>query len=160
MPGILATRGLGDTNPLILVVEDDPLQQSLVRNALEQHGYRTDVAGDGLSAVQRLRTGQYRLALVDYHLPQVDGVEAARLLREVMGAGRRPRLIAVTGDVDTVRERTESEGIFDAMMQKPLRLGALLALVDDHLRAADQEVLARRTTAASAIRRGLRRILC
>lgn len=135
---------LAEESALILVVEDDPLQQSLMRHALEQHGYRTDVVGDGASAIQRLRTGQYSLALVDYHLPQIDGVEAARKLRNVMAEHRRPMLIAVTADLDTVRERTESEGVFDGMLQKPVRLGPMLELVDAQLQLAASEAAAQR----------------
>jgi CheY-like chemotaxis protein len=57
----------------VLVVEDNELEQAALKAALEREGYIVDSASDGLSALRKLRSGRYDLALVDYHIPEVDG---------------------------------------------------------------------------------------
>ena len=79
----------------ILVVEDDGLQQQVLKSALENRGYDIEVASDGLTAVRMLRTGGFDLALIDYHLPEMDGLTSARVLHDLM-PDERPKLIAVT----------------------------------------------------------------
>jgi CheY-like chemotaxis protein len=124
----------GDERPCILVVEDDEQQQALMRSALERRGYRTEAAGDGLTAVRKLRSGDYSLALIDYNLPEVDGVATARLLRDMVPEPERPRLIAVTASVETVQARSGGQ-LFDAVVPKPLSLAILLGVVDEHIRS-------------------------
>ena len=119
----------------LLVVEDDTLQQAVLKSALEQRGYDVEVASDGLTAVRKLRAGGFDLALIDYHMPEIDGFTSARLLRDLMPDEDRPKLIAVTAASDSLISRDMSESVFDAIVPKPLNLPALLTIVDTHLRA-------------------------
>jgi CheY-like chemotaxis protein len=82
----------------VLIVEDDDVQQAVLRSALVQCGYEVEVASDGLSAVHMARAGGFDLALIDYHLPEIDGLASARLLRALMTEKEQPKLIAVTVD--------------------------------------------------------------
>lgn len=120
----------------VLVVEDDDLQQAVLTAALAKRGYEVETASDGLTAVRKLRAGGYDLALLDYHLPEIDGFASARLLRDLMAEEDRPKLIAVTAAADTLTSREASSGVFDAVVPKPLELPALLTIVDTHLRAS------------------------
>lgn len=119
----------------LLVVEDDALQQAVLTSALQKRGYEVEVASDGLAAVRMLRAGGYDLALIDYHLPEIDGLASARLLRDLMTEEDRPKLIAITAAADSLGSREMSEGVFDAIVSKSLELSALLTIVDTHLRA-------------------------
>ncbi len=119
----------------LLVVEDDALQQAVLTSALQRRGYEVDIASDGLTAVRMLRAGGYDLALIDYNLPEIDGLSSARLLRDLMSEDDRPKLIAVTAAADSLGSREMSEGVFDAIVPKQLELSALLTVVDTHLRA-------------------------
>jgi CheY-like chemotaxis protein len=119
----------------VLVVEDDDLQQAVLTAALMKRGYEVEVASDGLTAVHKLRAGGYDLALLDYHLPEIDGFASARLLHDLMAEEDRPKLIAVTAAADTLTSREASSGVFDAVVPKPLELSALLTIVDTQLRA-------------------------
>lgn len=121
--------------PRLLVVEDDGLQQAVLKSALEGRGYDVEVASDGLTAVRKLRAGGFDLALIDYHMPEIDGFASARLLRDLMPGEDRPKLIAVTAASDSLITRDASESVFDAIVPKPLNLPALLTIVDTHLRA-------------------------
>ena len=120
----------------LLVVEDDHIQQAVLKAALESRGYEIEVASDGLTAVQMLRAGGFDLALIDYQLPEIDGLASARLLHDLMNEEDRPRLIAVTAATESLSRRQQSDGAFDAIIPKPLDLPALFAMVDSHLRAS------------------------
>jgi CheY-like chemotaxis protein len=120
--------------PRLLVVEDDDLQKAVLKSALERRGYEVETASDGLTAILKLRAGDYDLALMDYHLPEVDGFVSAQLLRELMAEEDRPRLIAITAASDDLADREGMRGIFDAIVPKPLELTSLLNIVDSQLR--------------------------
>jgi CheY-like chemotaxis protein len=80
----------------ILIVEDDSVQQAILRSALASRGYVVEVASDGLDAIRKVREGHYDLALVDYHLPEINGLATATLIRDFMGEAARPVLLALT----------------------------------------------------------------
>ena len=121
----------------ILVVEDDHLQQSLLKSALEAGGYEVETASDGLSAVWKIREGQYDLVLLDYQLPEMDGLATARLVNDLMGEAARPRLVALTAMPDIVIGRELLAGkAFDGVVAKSADLPELLATVTHYLRSA------------------------
>jgi CheY-like chemotaxis protein len=120
----------GNMPPRVLIVEDDLLQQEALKSALEKRGYEIETASDGLTAVQKLRTGGYDLALMDYHLPEVDG------LQDFLVAEERPKLIAFTADSDDLARREAAQSVFDAIVPKPAGLPGLLTIIDQHLRSS------------------------
>lgn len=119
----------------LLIVEDDGIQQAVLKSVLEKRGYETEVASDGLTAVRMLRGGGFDLALLDYHLPEIDGFASARLLHDLMNDDDRPKLIAVTAASDSLNTLARSEHVFDAIVAKPLDLPALLSVVEAQLHA-------------------------
>ncbi len=132
----------------VLVVEDDQLQQDILKSALEKSGYEVGVANDGLQAVRELLNGHYDLALVDYHLPEVDGLASAKLLHELMEKGARPRLVAITADSQGLLTDGGAPNSFDAIIQKPLNLPEVLNVVKHQL---DGDSAASRLETADAI---------
>jgi CheY-like chemotaxis protein len=119
----------------ILIAEDDSLQGELLRTILCGQGYRVELVGNGLEAVRQIRRGCFDLALLDFHLPEVDGLATALLLRDLLDDSRRPCLVAFTGSLETLRDRTEAEGEtpFDAVVSKPDGIAALLAAIEESL---------------------------
>ena len=123
--------------PRILIAEYDDLQGAVLRSALERRGYEAEIVTDGLQAVRRLRTGAYDLALLDYHLPEVDGLAAARLLHDHFAEENRPGLIAVTATAEGLNEKEGLGGTsFDAVVSKRMGLPALLSVIDANLSSA------------------------
>ena len=121
----------------ILVVEDDPLQSTILQSALKTRGYEVETVPDGLAAVWKIREGSYDLVLIDYQLPEIDGMATARLIHDLMGEAARPRMIALTVRPDTVQDReARSGGAFDGVIAKSANLPDLLAKVDQFLLAA------------------------
>ena len=122
--------------PCILVVEDDEVQRSVLRSALEASGYSVRLAVDGFHAVRMLRGGAFDLALVDYQLPEMDGLATGRLILNLVGDAR-PRMIAFTSAPGHLAGRLAgADHAFDEVVAKSDGLPALLAAVERHLRSS------------------------
>jgi len=118
----------------ILVVEDSPLNQMLVTAILAQAGYRADTAGNGLEAVMAAQAGGYDLILMDLSMPEMDGLTATRLLRDLPGPAGRVPVVAMTADTDEAdRVRCQSAGMNDHVA-KPVDRLLLLETVEKWLR--------------------------
>ena len=72
----------GDTMQRILIVEDDTDIQELLQEFLQEAGYKADIAGDGLAAVDMFAKNLYDLILLDILLPKIDGFTVCELIRK------------------------------------------------------------------------------
>ncbi|HET6584651.1 MAG TPA: response regulator [Nannocystaceae bacterium] len=103
----------------ILVVEDNDDSRDMLQMLLEGQGHSVDVAGDGLTGLERLLASVHDVALVDVGLPGIDGYDLARRLRE-RRPGSSPRLVALTGYGQAEdRARALAAG-FDEHLVKPV----------------------------------------
>jgi CheY-like chemotaxis protein len=86
-----------DHKPSFLV-EDHPVNRKVLIAILSHLGYRPDFAPDGREAVKALPANRYNLVLMDCHMPEMDGCEATRLIRDPTTGTLNPRIpiIAVT----------------------------------------------------------------
>ncbi len=110
--------------PTILYIEDNPENRLLVRRILEAEGYRVLEAEDGPSGLEAVRSSLPDLVLLDINLPEMDGYELVRRLRQVPGMEKIP-IIALTANVmKGDRERTLEAGC-DGYIQKPIDVDAL-----------------------------------
>ena len=113
----------------ILVVEDNDRNMKLVREVLHASGYRTLEATSGGQAVEVAAESRPDLVLMDIQLPDIDGVEVCRRVRQ-LPLDYRPVMAALTGwGMDEDRRRTREAG-FDHHFVKPVapeQLDALLA---------------------------------
>ena len=114
----------------ILVVDDDPLAQDIVASIIQSQGWEADFACDGFAALRMLRETSYEIALVDYHLPEMDGYALAKLMRDISG-GREARLhlIGVTADRFGLAARRGVDTVFDAILAKPFDPHELIRLI-------------------------------
>ncbi|MGI8928693.1 MAG: response regulator transcription factor, partial [Candidatus Limnocylindrales bacterium] len=76
-----ARAGVRGSGPLVVVIEDEPTQRSLLTRVLEQHGYEVIGLGDGESGLQAIVQHAPDLVLLDLNLPRMDGYEICRRLR-------------------------------------------------------------------------------
>ncbi|HWU03548.1 MAG TPA: chemotaxis protein CheB [Novosphingobium sp.] len=113
----------------ILVAEDFPLNQEMNRAILEAEGAEVAIANNGREAVEMVDKGApYDIVLMDVHMPEMDGYEATRKLRETHGAGDLP-ILAVTANVQkSERDRCRDAGMND-YVSKPVVFDELIGKI-------------------------------
>ncbi len=114
----------------ILLVEDGLVNQKVALNMLRRFGCRTDVAGDGVEALERLAEAAYDLVLLDCQMPRMDGFTTVRALRERESAvGQHLPVIAMTAHaMQGDRERCLAAGM-DDYLTKPVDREALAGIL-------------------------------
>ncbi|WP_297512698.1 ATP-binding protein [uncultured Caulobacter sp.] len=130
----------------VLVVDDNATNQTVARAILEAAGVQVATAGDGHTALARLRVEDFDLVLMDVHMPGMDGAEAVRRIRAGEGGRVDLPVVALTADAMAGdAERFVAQG-FDDAQPKPIQPAGLLATVAALSRAAPRE----RSLAATA----------
>ncbi len=113
----------------ILLAEDNAVNQRLASRILEKEGHVVSIAANGRLAVEALNQRAFDMVLMDIQMPEMDGIEATRLIRQ-RHVERRVPIIAMTAHAFKEDEdRCMAAGV-DAYMSKPIRADVLLALVD------------------------------
>jgi CheY-like chemotaxis protein len=103
----------------ILLAEDNHINQKVAIALLARFGYRADVAGNGLEALESVVRQPYDLVFLDIQMPEMDGIEAADAMRRKLRE-QCPRLVALTANAfPGAREEYLSKG-FDDYLSKPL----------------------------------------
>lgn len=120
----------------ILIVEDDPISQKMVRDALQADGYETEEAESGEAALQKVAEHTPDLILMDIRLPGIDGLETTRRLKADPQTAGIP-VVAVTAHAMPEDESRIREAGCDAYMPKPLRFSSLMSLVRNILSGAE-----------------------
>lgn len=117
----------------VLVVEDDPSNQRVIRILLEREGLEIATVGDGLAAVERAVTENWDLVLMDLRMPGIDGLEATRRIRQRLN-GRPLPIVALTADAMEGNRAACLEAGMDDFLSKPVRLQELQRGLDRWLR--------------------------
>lgn len=116
------------TRPHLLVVDDDRSNRTIVSELLTEQGYTVDVANDGMQALELVTQNPYALAVIDYQMPGMNGVELYRRIREL-----QPELIGVFltafTTLSTVYPAIEA-GV-ERVLSKPVNRDELLPLVQE-----------------------------
>jgi two-component system, cell cycle sensor histidine kinase and response regulator CckA len=116
----------------VLVVEDNPITRKMVRVALESDGYRVLEAGDGRSALAAAAERPPDLIVLDYVLPDTDGMRLLEELRRQAGREDLPALL-ITGMVSRLGELRARAGELTQFLPKPIEPSRLLAVVRAYL---------------------------
>lgn len=115
-------------NKKILLVEDNLDNQSLFMYYIRSAGADVIIANNGLEALQKVHNGQYDIILMDLQMPEMDGYEATKILRN---EGYKKTIIALSAHaMKEVRERCLAGG-FDGYVSKPVERGDLLQVLTD-----------------------------
>ena len=113
----------------VLIVDDDPIACEHAKLVLGKAGIEAEIASSGAEAVEMVRLrharrSPYNLILVDWKMPEMDGVEAARRIREIVG-NESAIIILTAYRWDDVLEEAIHAGV-DSFLAKPLFAGAVL----------------------------------
>lgn len=117
---------IGNTGPLhILVAEDNPVNQQLVTAFLKKMSHSYEVAGNGVEALEAIRSRSFDLVLMDIQMPVMDGVEATRAIRLLPGTERNIPIVALTANAMVgSREEYLAAGM-DDYVPKPVNFDEL-----------------------------------
>lgn len=127
-----------EPRPLILIVEDDVKIAALLSDYVEAAGWRATVIGDGRSAVESARTYPPDLIVLDLMLPELDGIEVCRQVRQFSQAP----IIMVTARIDEIDRLLGLETGADDYVCKPFSPREVVARIRAHLRRASGTVVA------------------
>ncbi|WP_051228610.1 ATP-binding protein [Pleomorphomonas oryzae] len=121
----------------VLLCDDNEINLLLGRALVERAGHAVTLGTDGQKALTATAAmlssgGSFDVVLMDLHMPEMDGIEAARRMRAMIAdrGGHQPVIAALTADALPETKARCEEGLFDAWLSKPLRPADLEALLE------------------------------
>jgi len=130
----LLSSNLAQRFPLnILVAEDNPVNQQLLKLMLDKFGYGCDVVNNGVKVIEAISRCHYDLILMDIQMPEMGGIEATKMIRNLeKNSSRHIRIIAVTAGAMQGDRQNFLEAGMDDYISKPVRINELVqALLKD-----------------------------
>lgn len=115
----------------ILLAEDNLVNQKVALGILNKYGYSVDVAANGREALDKLKAGAYDVVLMDCQMPEIDGFEATRIIREqetAEGEGHLPIIALTASAMIGDRENCLKVGM-DSHVAKPINPAELVAAI-------------------------------
>jgi len=123
---VLENADVDNSASRILLAEDNHINQKVAAAMLKGQGYRVDVVGNGLEAIEALRNVPYELVLMDVQMPDMDGIEATRKVRQSISVNAKIPIIGVTAHaLQGDKERVIEAGMND-YVTKPIDKNLLL----------------------------------
>lgn len=122
-------REPGENRPRLLVADDNRTNRMIVQRILEQSGYEVVLVDNGETALERLNEGGWRLAILDMHMPGLDGTDVLRRYRMMRPRSRLP-VIVLTANASLDAKRECADAGADAYLAKPVGAAELVGEVD------------------------------
>ena len=120
----------------VLVVEDYEDTREFMKFLLQDYGFDVSEATNGYEAIESVKRQVPDLILMDISMPGMDGLTAARKIRENSGSSRRPTIIAITAYGDAARRKALEAGC-DASLSKPIDFEDLEPVLSRYLPKQD-----------------------
>jgi signal transduction histidine kinase/ActR/RegA family two-component response regulator len=132
VPGNVGQLEPSGAGQLILLAEDNEANIATIGGYLRHKGYQVEVAQNGKIALEKVRELRPALVLMDVQMPEMDGLEATRRIRQDLGLSQLPVIaltaLAMAGD----RERGIIAGV-NEYVTKPVSLRELMGVIEAHL---------------------------
>lgn len=123
----------------ILSVEDNIMNKNLLRRYLKHTDVTLLEADNGRNGLELAQNSQPDVILLDYHLPDMNGREIAKILREMPHLKHVPIIAVTADDAGLLRKQMLSEG-FDEVLYKPLSTNMLLQSIETVLHGSIREI--------------------
>ncbi|MDQ8180904.1 ATP-binding protein [Pelagicoccus sp. SDUM812005] len=110
----------------ILVADDNSVNQKVARMMLKKFGYTADLVANGVEAVEAVKQCDYDLVFMDCQMPEMDGFEATRLIRQIekdRSSSKRAYIFALTANVRGESMEMSKDAGMDGFLAKPIKLG-------------------------------------
>ncbi len=123
--GKIISKSFAEKHPFkILVAEDNQMNQRVILNLLKNLGYAPDLANDGMDALTMMKHHNYDLILMDVQMPNLDGLESARMIRKIFG--KKPAIIALTANSANEDREACIKVEMNEFLTKPIDLTLLI----------------------------------
>lgn len=117
----------------ILIAEDDEANRKVTCAILKYLGYQADAVSNGREALQAMKRRPYDIILMNLRMPEMDGFEATRLIRDLCPPSHQPRIIALTASVlPDSRDVCLNAGMND-FLPKPVSVKDLAKILSKHI---------------------------
>lgn len=114
----------------ILVAEDDDQNQAMMKLILTRHGHKVKSAWNGSQAFEEVKSGTYDLVFMDVHMPEMNGVETTRRIREWENNEKHIPIVILTGSVsENITDEYKLAGA-DTFITKPFDVKKINLLVN------------------------------
>jgi CheY-like chemotaxis protein len=125
-PPVNTKPELEPNKPLrVLIADDNVFMRNVIQSIVKKLGHQSDVVSNGLEVLAALKNTSYDVVLMDGNMPEMDGAETTRQIRNSGPGSSQPRIIALTGDgMPGDRERYLSLGM-DGYVSKPVKVDDL-----------------------------------
>jgi len=117
----------------ILVAEDNKVNQAVITALLLRAGYQMDLVADGRAALEAAKTGAYSLVLMDLHMPEMDGLEATRRIRELGGSLGTVPIVALSAEMMEGDRPMLEAAQLDDHVTKPIDREKLFGVIEHWL---------------------------
>lgn len=114
----------------VLLAEDNIVNQKVGRLMLHKLGHHVDVVANGAEAVESVGRIAYDAVLMDVEMPEMDGLEATRMIRRDLAAGQQPLIVALTASALVSDRQACIEAGMNDYLAKPVRLADLAQALD------------------------------
>jgi len=108
----------------ILLAEDNVSSQKVAKQMLKRLGYKADIVANGIEALQALGRQHYDLVLMDIRMPEMDGLQATRIIRQ-RWPDNGPKIIAITAYALQGDKEKCIEAGMDDYISKPIKVNEL-----------------------------------
>lgn len=126
----------------ILLAEDNQINAVLATALIKRAGHAVDIAVNGVEAVDAVQRAAYDLVLMDVHMPEMDGLEAARRIRALEGAAAKTPIVALTANaMSSDRHKCVAAGM-DDFLTKPFEPADFHAMLEKWRPAAKRAAAA------------------
>ncbi len=126
---------------LVLLVDDHPTNRTLLVRQVNALGYAAESAGNGIEALEKWKSGRFSMVITDCNMPEMDGYELARCIRELestTGARRVPIISCTANALGTESAICMAAGMDDCLV-KPVELSEILKRFDQWLPIPKQD---------------------
>ena len=112
-------------NKRILLAEDTVMNATLITKVLSKWGIKTEHAVNGKVAVEYAKNKIYDFILMDLHMPEMNGIDATKLIRAESNFNKNTPIFAITADVMTTKNNKAHAKLFNDILWKPIEIEKL-----------------------------------
>jgi len=123
----------------VLLAEDDPINRKMEIIFLERLGCEVDLAQNGKEAVEKFSDKKFDIVFMDCEMPEMDGYEATRQIRELEKEGTRVPIIALTANAMQGDKELCHEAGMDDHVAKPFKIDNIQDIIDHHVANQDRK---------------------